>query len=315
MAAAFLLSFRGSMFDPLRLADVDHQPEPIRPTRTLIRQLLASLRARSAALHEGPPRTPAPIPTERSGHIHTNGSSIYYALYGEGSPVVLLHGGLANADYWGNQIPALAPHHTVIAMDSRGHGRSTRDSRPLSYDLMADDVVALIDALGVPKVDIVGWSDGAVIGLDLALRHADRVGKIFAFAVNTRTSGTKSGAILRPAILAFIRRAACEYQRYSETPNEIGAFILQMRRMWASQPNWTDDDLKTIAAPVLVADGDDDESIKREHIEYVAATIPNAELLILPETGHFAFLQKPELFNRAVLTFLGDCPHCTAIST
>jgi len=70
--------------------------------------------------------------------------------------VILLHGGLANADYWGNQIKALASHHTVIVMDSRGHGRSTRDLRPFGYDLMADDVIALMDVLQVPKADIVG---------------------------------------------------------------------------------------------------------------------------------------------------------------
>ena len=104
---------------------------------------------------------------------------------------VLLHGGLANSDYWGNQVAALAPHHRVILVDSRGHGRSTRDARPFSYDLMADDVVGLLDKLKVPRADIVGWSDGAILGLDLAIRHADRVGKVFAFAANTQTAGVK----------------------------------------------------------------------------------------------------------------------------
>jgi pimeloyl-ACP methyl ester carboxylesterase len=275
-------------------------------TRKVIRSLLSLVRARHAAFRDALPKTPATIPTQRSGHTHANGISIYYAVYGEGPPVILLHGGLANADYWGNQIPALASHHTVITMDSRGHGRSTRDSRPLSYDLMADDVVALMDVLGVPKADIVGWSDGAVVGLNLAMRHSDRVGKIFAFAVNTRPSGTKNSAILHPAILAFIRRTRREYKGYSNTPKEVDTFILQIIKMWSGQPNWTDDDLKAIAAQVLVVDGEDDESIKRTHVEYVAATIPNAQLLILPGTSHFAFLQNPELFNRAVLRFLGD---------
>jgi pimeloyl-ACP methyl ester carboxylesterase len=74
-------------------------------------------------------------------------------------------------DYWGNQIKAVALYHTVIVMDSRGHGRCTRDSRPFGYDLMADDAVALMDVLRVPKADVVGWSDGAILGLDLAMRH------------------------------------------------------------------------------------------------------------------------------------------------
>ena len=95
------------------------------------------------------PPTPAPVPGEHSGHAKVNGISLYYATIGQGPPVVLLHGGLSNSDYWGNQVKALAPHHTVIVVDSRGHGRSTRDARPYGYDLMADDVVALLDTLHI----------------------------------------------------------------------------------------------------------------------------------------------------------------------
>src|ERR1700744_3612380 len=137
--------------------------------------------------------TPAPIATDRSGETEANGIKIHYAIYGHGSPVIFLHGGLANTDYWGNQVPALAAHHTVILMDSRGHGRSTRDARPYGYDLMADDVVALMDVLKIPKADVVGWSDGGVLGIDLAMHHKDRVGKVFAFAANTVTFGVVAG--------------------------------------------------------------------------------------------------------------------------
>ena len=268
--------------------------------------VLAALPARAAERWELLPPTPGPIPSERSGQAEANGISIHYAVYGQGSPVILLHGGLANLDYWGNQIKALAPHHTVIAMDSRGHGRSTRDSRPYGYDLMADDVVALMDVLKVPKVDIVGWSDGAILGLDLAMRHPDRIGKVFAFAANTVTSGVKEGVEQNPTFAAFIKRAGHEYEAYSTTPKEYDAFVEQISKMWASEPNWTDAQLKAITAPVMVADGDHDEAIKREHTEYIAATIPGAGLLILPNASHFAFLQDPGLFNYAVLHFLGD---------
>ena len=252
------------------------------------------------------PPTPPAIPSERSGQAQANGISIHYAVYGHGSPVILLHGGLANLEYWGNQIRALAPYHTVIAMDSRGHGRSTRDARPYGYDLMADDVIALMNVLHVRKADIVGWSDGGIIGIDLAMRHADRVGKVFAFAANTRTSGVKDDVERNPTFAAFIVRAGHEYASQSATPGDYDAFVKQISAMWATQPNWTDAQLEAIRVPVLIVDGDHDEAIKREHTEYLAATIPGAGLLILPNVSHFAFLQDPRLFSYAILHFLGD---------
>ena len=236
--------------------------------------VLFALPAAAAERWELLPPTPPPVHSARSGQVNANGISIYYAVSGQGSPVILLHGGLANTDYWGNQIKALAPHHTVIVMDSRGHGHSTRDSRPYGYDLMADDVVALMDALKVPKADIVGWSDGAILGLDLAMHHPDRVGKIFAFAANTVTSGVKDGVEKNPTFAAFIKRAGHEYEAYSATPEEYDAFVEQISRMWASQPNWTAAQLKTITATVLVVDGDHDEAIKRQHTEYIASNNP-----------------------------------------
>jgi pimeloyl-ACP methyl ester carboxylesterase len=268
--------------------------------------MLIALHAGAAERWEMLPPTPAPIPATRSGHADLNGISIYYAVYGNGAPVILLHGGLANADYWGNQIKALMARRTVIVMDSRGHGRSTRDARPYGYDLMADDVVAVMDFLKIPKADVVGWSDGGILGLDLAIRHKDRVGRVFAFAANTVPSGVKDDVEKNPTFAAFIKRAGDEYRSHSATPNEYDAFVEQISKMWASEPNWTDAQLQAIASPVLVVDGDHDEAIKREHTEYIATTIPHAGLLILPNASHFAFLQDPELFNFAMLHFLDE---------
>jgi pimeloyl-ACP methyl ester carboxylesterase len=252
------------------------------------------------------PPTPAPIAADRSGEAQVNGISIHYAIYGRGSPVIFLHGGLANINYWGNQVPAVAAHHTVILMDSRGHGRSTRDARPYGYDLMADDVIALMDALKIPKADIVGWSDGGILGLDLAMRYKDRIDKVFAFAANTVTSGVKGGVEKNPTFAAYIERAGREYRTLSATPDDYSAFVDQIGKMWAEQPNWSDAQLRAIDVPVLVVDGDHDEAIKLAHTETIAATIPHAGLLILPNVSHFAFLQDPEQFNFAILHFLGD---------
>jgi pimeloyl-ACP methyl ester carboxylesterase len=279
--------------------------------RTFVMGGILGLLTHHAALGDPPrwqtlPPTPAQVPGEHKAHAQVNGISLYYVTIGRGSPVVLLHGGLANSDYWGNQIRALAQSHFVIAVDSRGHGRSTRDARPFGYNLMADDVVGLLDALQVAKADVVGWSDGAILGLDMAIRYRERVGKVFSFAANTVTSGVQDGVEKNPTFARFIERAGKEYTQLSATPKDYDPFVAQISKMWETEPNWTDSQLQSIQSPVLVADGDHDEAIKRSHTEYIAATIPGAGLLILPNTSHFAFLQDPMLFNIALLHFLGD---------
>lgn len=268
--------------------------------------ICVSSAASAAERWETLPPTPLPISTARTGEAPVNGVSIHYAVYGAGTPVIFLHGGLANTAYWGRQVRAVAARHTVILMDSRGHGRSTRDARPYGYDLMADDVIGLLDFLKIKKADVVGWGDGAILGLDLAIRHKERVGKVFAFAANTVTSGVIDGVEKNPTFAAYIERAGGEYRKLSATPKEYDAFVDQISKMWAGEPNWTDDQLKAIDVPVLVVDGDHDEAIKRPHTEYIAATIPHAGLQILPNASHFAFLQDPDQFNFAILHFLGD---------
>lgn len=252
------------------------------------------------------PPTPTLPETTRSGYAPVNGIRLWHAVFGQGEPVVFLHGGLANANYWGLQVPVVAKQYQVIVLDSRGHGRSTRDNRPYGYDLMADDVIGLLDYLKIPKAAVVGWSDGGILGLDLAIRHPERVTKVFAFAANSDPSGVVNGVEKNPTFARFIARAGLEYRALSTTPNEYQAFVDAISRMWATQPNWTTRQLAAIRTPTLVADGDHDEAIKRPHTEYLAASIPGAGLLILPETSHFSFLQDPDQFTWHVLHFLGQ---------
>jgi pimeloyl-ACP methyl ester carboxylesterase len=202
----------------------------------------------------------------------------------------------------------VAQHHQVIVMDSRGHGRSTRDNRPYGYDLMADDVVGLLDHLKLRQAAVVGWSDGGILGLDLAMRYPNRVSSVFAFAANTDPSGVIDGVEKNPTFAAYIERAGHEYAKLSATPKQYNEFVDAISKMWATQPNWTSDQLKTIATPVQVVDGDHDEAIKRPHTEQIAATIPGAGLLILPNTSHFSFLQDPDQFTWHILHFLNAPP-------
>jgi pimeloyl-ACP methyl ester carboxylesterase len=239
------------------------------------------------------------------GRIAHSGAHIWYATYGAGAPVVLLHGGLGNADEWANQVPALVQSgHRAILIDSRGHGRSTRDARPFDYELMATDVLAVMDVLKLAKASFVGWSDGAIISLILAMKHASRVTCVFAFGGNTDLTGTKDASPSDPAIAGAFARAAKGYAKLSATPDEFKAFSGSVIEMMQTQPNYSADDLAAIRVPVSIVHSDRDEFIKDEHAAYVARSIPGATLVILDDANHFAPLQKPQQFNKAMLAFL-----------
>ena len=269
--------------------------------------------ATPSAVRAGPVwQTLPPLPALPDGtvdeHAEINGARIWYAEWGKQSkapPVLLLHGGFSNANYFGRLIPVLVAHgYQVIVMDSRGHGRSTRSDAPITYHLMADDVLALLDRLKVRKVSLVGWSDGGIIGLDLALNHPDRLARLFAFGANADVSGVKDGADKNPVFAVYLKRTADEYRALSPTPDQWDSFSAAVGKMWETLPAFTADQLRSIHVPITIADGEHDEAIKREHTEYLAATIPGARLVIMPKVSHFAMLQNPTEFNRAVLEFL-----------
>lgn len=249
------------------------------------------------------PPTPSLPQAANSGYAQVNGIKIWYAEFGAGAPVILLHGGLANSNYWGKLVPALAQRYRVIVMDSRGHGRSSRDQKPYGYDLMASDVLALMDYLKIDKAALIGWSDGAIIGLDIAMHHPQRLTKLFAFAANSDPSAVKD-VEHDPVFSAFIARARTEYEKLSPTPNEYDAFLKQITKMWDSQPHWSAADLAAIKVPTWIVDADHDEAIKRDNTLFMADSIPGSGLLIQPDVSHFSFLQDPQQFNADVLHFL-----------
>lgn len=259
-------------------------------------------------------QTLPPLPALPKGtvgrHAEIGGARIWFAEWGPrsaGIPVLLLHGGFGNSNYFGRLIPVLVAHgYRVVAMDSRGHGRSTRSDAPLTYDLMAQDVLGLLDRLSVSRVYLVGWSDGGIIGLDLAMTHPDRLAGLFAFGANADVSGLKDGAEKTPVFAAYLARTAEEYRTLSPTPRQWDAFSAAVNKMWETLPAFTRGELAAIKVPTTIADGEFDEAIKRSHDEYMAQAIPAANLVILPGVSHFAMLQDPGAFNAAVLRFLGD---------
>jgi pimeloyl-ACP methyl ester carboxylesterase len=234
-----------------------------------------------------------------------NGIDLYYEVYGEGTPVLLLHGGLSNGDHWVGVIPHLVKvGYQVIVMDSRGHGRSSFDDTPISYALMASDVLGLMDHLGLERADIVGWSDGAIIGLELAMHHPERLTKVVAYGANFDPSGVRLDVGQNAYFNAVIAREAEEYQALSPHPERWEAFLANISTMWATAPKYTEEQLQAITTPVLILDGAKEEYVDLNQTKLMALLIPGATLVIMPDTGHFALFEQPEEFARIVVDFL-----------
>jgi pimeloyl-ACP methyl ester carboxylesterase len=242
--------------------------------------------------------------TSDQGYVDHDGARIWYATYGSGPAVILLHGGLGHSGNWGYQVPMLVSSgRRAVLIDSRGHGRSTRDSRPFTYELMASDVLAVMDALRVEKAAVVGWSDGACIALILARQAPARIAGVFFFGCNMDPSGAKPFEPT-PTIDRCFARHTRDYGELSATPDQFKAFAEAVGQMQRTEPNCSARDLADIRVPVAIVQSEHDEFIKPEHAEYLARSIPGAKLILLPGVSHFAPLQRPQQFNSVMGAFL-----------
>lgn len=260
-----------------------------------------------------PPDVPAPqvglppLPDMAWQYVTLNGAEIAYAVTGTGDPVVLVHGGDANSEHWAFQVHALADQYQVILLDSRGHGRSPYSGFPLAYAQLADDVLALLDHLGIARADLVGWSDGGIIGIDIALRHPERLRKVVAFGANADLDGYRTDTGDEGAIIyAFGAHNDLDYARLSPAPDQHAAMVVALRQMWESEPAYSAEQLRTVTTPFLIMAGANEEIIAEPHTRYLAETIPGAELALIPNCGHFGHMQEPEAFNAAMLAFLQE---------
>lgn len=283
------------------------RPSNSRMAPTLAAALLAAATLSPGATDPAAWRTtplPDPLPSPSAeGRVEVPGASLHYAAYGAGAPLLLLHGGAGSSEHWAFQVPAFARRFRVIVLDARGHGRSTRDDRPFGYHLMAEDVVAVMDALGVARAAVVGWSDGGIVGLDLAVHHPDRVEALVAFGANYDRTGFSTGGPTA-TFAAYMKRCEADYRRLSATPDAFPTFLTALRAMWSAEPAFTPAQLGRIRARTLVLDGEHDEIIRPDHQRSLARMIPGARLLLLAGASHFAHWQRPEAFNEAVLGFL-----------
>jgi pimeloyl-ACP methyl ester carboxylesterase len=228
--------------------------------------------------------------------------SIYYETYGAGPAVLVLHGGLGSLDGMNHQIRALAKSHFVIAADSRGHGRSTDSNSALSYPIMSDDMSKLLAHLQIDRVDVVGWSDGGIIGLELAMRHPERIGRLVAISANYDVDGL----LENPISNSEIPPAPLRYRLFAPDPAHWPVLYHKVVTMWQTQPHYTLTDLGQIKAPTLIMAGELD-IIKREHTAKLAKAIPGSQEVIIQGATHAVPVEKPDVVNRHILRFLdGD---------
>jgi pimeloyl-ACP methyl ester carboxylesterase len=231
-------------------------------------------------------------------YANINDIRIYYETYGSGTPVLVLHGGGGSLEGMCNQIRALAPRHLVIAPDSRGQGRSTDSDAPLSYAMMADDMLKLLDHLHVQRADIVGWSDGGIIALDMAVHHPERVGRIVAIGANYDAAGLVAPMTMGGATPPAPRT----YTDIAPDPKHWPVLYRKLSTMWATQPHYTLDELGAIRAPALIIAGEFDIA-KREHTDQLARAIPGSEECIIPGGTHELIWEKRDIVNAKILQF------------
>jgi len=226
-----------------------------------------------------------------------DGISLYYEVYGVGDPLLLVHGNGGSIGSLTAQIAYFREHYKVIAMDSRDHGRSGDSLDNLTYEKMTDDLAALLDHLNTGPVYVLGWSDGAIEALLLALRHPAKVRKVAAMAANLNPSEDA----MRPEVIALVKSAVAAAPAVDkDTP--AGRRQLKVRSMFLDEPHIPLEALDDITAPTLVMASDHD-LVRDEHTVAIFQQIPNSQLAIFPNATHMIPYDDPALFNATVDRF------------
>jgi pimeloyl-ACP methyl ester carboxylesterase len=240
----------------------------------------------------------------RGAHrANVNGISLYYEIYGRGPPVLVLHGAGAFLESMHYFIAALTPGHTVIAIDSRGQGRSSDADAPLSYAQMGDDMIKLMDALKIGRADVVGWSDGGIVGLDMAMKHEGRARRLVAIGANYDVSGIDMRGMSPAALDAQVREIEPFYRFIAPDPSHFPVVVKKIEKMITTEPHYSLAELGRIRAAVLIVAGEHD-IILRRHTDAMARAIPGAKEIIVPGASHMGPLEQPETYNARVLKFL-----------
>ena len=230
-----------------------------------------------------------------SKYVEANGINIHYQEHGKGDTLLLLHGNSESLKSFQHQIPELSKSFYVIAMDSRGQGNTSKDEKPMSYELMMEDVNQFLEKLNLRNINILGWSDGGNIGLLLAMKHPDKVKKLAIMGANLYNDKTTVEEKINKQLLDQKKRLLTQ-----EGPKN--KFALEMIDLLLYQPNIKPEDLGSIKCPTLVMAGSKD-AIKGEHTKLIARSIPSSQLVIFDRGTHYEPMENPKRFNKTVLEF------------
>ena len=229
-------------------------------------------------------------------YIKTRGINLYYETYGEGEPLLIIHGNGGSINNFIYQIPYFAKSYKVILADSRAQGKSIDRGDSLSYEMITDDLNALLDTLHLKNSYVIGWSDGGINGLLLAMRHPEKVKKLAVTGANLWPDQT--------AVDPFINKWARNYydslKKLPATPNIKES--IKLTRLLCFEPHITTTQLKNITCPTLVIGGDHDV-ILPQHTMLIAQSIPNSYLWLLPNSGHSTPIFYKEQFNAQIDSF------------
>lgn len=239
-----------------------------------------------------------------AGGVHT-----YYEVSGDGDPLIFLGGGLVTAELSDAQVPALAGSYRVYVPERRGHGRTADVDGPITYEIMATDTIAFMDAVGIEAAHLVGWSDGALVAMIVALRHPARVKKVVYIGQNLNpddvrpeAKGMLDGMTVETAPEMFAQLYAATSP---DGPHHWPVVFEKITTMFRTDPGLALNDLAGVKAPTLVMIGDDD-LISVEHAGALQRTLPDGQVAVVPGASHTLPLEKPDLVNRLILEFLSD---------
>jgi pimeloyl-ACP methyl ester carboxylesterase len=232
-----------------------------------------------------------------AGHyLETRGFKLYYETYGQGAPLLLLHGNGGSISNMSNQIPYFSKDYKVIAIDTRAHGKSKNPSDSLTFEQIVDDFNALLDTLHLDSCYVIGWSDGGIDALLLAIRHPDKVKKMAFTGANLWPDTTG----LTPFVWNLIQRGNAALHKQPSTPEVKRQ--LQISDLDLYQPHITLDQLHHISCPTFVIGGDHD-AIPVLHTVLIAQNIPQSYLWIVPNSGHSVPVFKKDQFNTLINDF------------